>query len=535
MTKPCQTTETHGRRMARKNVVYMFLLGWTIVSLGLFTYHLSKHTNMRVGAHSDHQENFQLSSVFEYKRTADDVTNIRKASVVGHVVSKPHVQRSPVPNIQQSCQNSTTLPNEDKKGTNAGLNKKSKSKQTNNYVGKIKNETRTVSNDAKIAHVNTRKSTKKSAKQVVINSFSKRIRENIQQRMLKYKRRSNEKRRPLPRADERLRTQNVYKHDLQYLKYMKCPTTLRHKMSRRPALKGKYVKDVPILLTREHVTDSEYNRLKVFRDMMGWKGSKFEVILKTMDLLKTSRNQYLFDDRLVNDKVVNGNCIRCAVVGNGGILNGSRMGREIDSHDYVFRTNVAITKGHEDDVGNKTSFYCFGMKTLSGAISGMKNKGFSAPPWNPKIRYVFLPEDDWAYRYIYAALTHGILPKGRKERYAKREPFVFPKPLVPEDIKIIHPDFCRYIDNSWLRSLKLRRVGRATTGAIMIFLALHTCDEVNAYGFMGDPNKFTFHYYDQNFTKSNGLTRVFWHDWDKENALWKLLIKEGIFHMYTRN
>ncbi len=30
-------------------------------------------------------------------------------------------------------------------------------------------------------------------------------------------------------------------------------------------------------------------------------------------------------------------CICCAVVGTGGILNGSRLGKEIDSSDYVFR------------------------------------------------------------------------------------------------------------------------------------------------------------------------------------------------------
>lgn len=30
-------------------------------------------------------------------------------------------------------------------------------------------------------------------------------------------------------------------------------------------------------------------------------------------------------------------CIRCAIVGAAGILNGSKLGKEIDSSDYVFR------------------------------------------------------------------------------------------------------------------------------------------------------------------------------------------------------
>lgn len=30
-------------------------------------------------------------------------------------------------------------------------------------------------------------------------------------------------------------------------------------------------------------------------------------------------------------------CLRCAVVGTSGILYGSKLGKEIDAHDYVFR------------------------------------------------------------------------------------------------------------------------------------------------------------------------------------------------------
>lgn len=58
----------------------------------------------------------------------------------------------------------------------------------------------------------------------------------------------------------------------------------------------------------------------------------FPVVGSTLQLLNSSANRHLFDRAAFP-----GGCVRCAVVGNGGILNGSRQGKAIDSHDLVFR------------------------------------------------------------------------------------------------------------------------------------------------------------------------------------------------------
>jgi len=54
----------------------------------------------------------------------------------------------------------------------------------------------------------------------------------------------------------------------------------------------------------------------------------------------------------------------CAVVGNSGILMGSRCGSEIDSADFVFRCNFAPTEAFYKDVGRKTNMTTFNPSIL---------------------------------------------------------------------------------------------------------------------------------------------------------------------------
>lgn len=50
---------------------------------------------------------------------------------------------------------------------------------------------------------------------------------------------------------------------------------------------------------------------------------------------------------------------KCAIVGSGGSLRGSKSGEEIDKHDLVIRMNHHTPKGYEEDVGSRTDLHLF--------------------------------------------------------------------------------------------------------------------------------------------------------------------------------
>ncbi|MGH0154982.1 UNVERIFIED_CONTAM: hypothetical protein FKN15_033241 [Acipenser sinensis] len=305
-----------------------------------------------------------------------------------------------------------------------------------------------------------------------------------------------------------------------------CPDNIPKKVLKSALFKDKFLETIPILQWKKHATEKEYSRLKQYNGAHGW------ILKESLDLLNTTANQEMLDDW--GSKANRSACVRCAVVGNGGILKGSQKGKEIDRHDYVFRTNGAVIEGFEKDVGSRTSFYTFSANTLRNSMLAYLSVGFRGPPKSEETRFIFLPDHDRDYLLLKAAVTHTPVEKGPEQ--SKIPPTQFGKDVRAEKFKMYHPDFIRYIRNRFLRASIVttgnRDYYRPSTGATMLLAAVHTCDQVSAYGFMtSNYAKFSDHYYDNIYRKV-----IFYinHDLKMEMRLWQQLHEAGIIQLYMR-
>ncbi|XP_071484211.1 alpha-N-acetylgalactosaminide alpha-2,6-sialyltransferase 2-like [Diadema antillarum] len=209
-------------------------------------------------------------------------------------------------------------------------------------------------------------------------------------------------------------------------------------------------------------------------------------------------------------------CLRCAVVGCGGILNGSFAGAEIDSHDLVFRLNRALSSGRfAQDVGVKTSFYTFFPESMHAQDVIDENA-----------QYVFTMFKQYDVDYMENIMKNITPPiyvqKGKK--YKLKRP-----PIPASRLKLLHPDFSRYVFTRFLDG----KAHRPTTGALVVMLAVHICDEVTIYGF-GYDQRFTLHYYDKAFVSHTDKSTAL-HDVDNERGLWNKLHEEGVIRFFKRD
>ncbi|XP_069021501.1 alpha-N-acetylgalactosaminide alpha-2,6-sialyltransferase 2 isoform X2 [Embiotoca jacksoni] len=301
--------------------------------------------------------------------------------------------------------------------------------------------------------------------------------------------------------------------------------SLRKAVRRDHRLRSRFRFSVPVLQWARSLSEPAAERLKNQPPPYGWAGLPVNVLQSTLPLLGSP---------LLIRRGSPGRCVRCAVVGNGGILRGSGQGKSIDGHNFVFRMNGAVIRGFEDDVGTKTSFYGFTTNTMKHALRWYRRDGFTKVPQSPDTRYIFIPVDLRDYVMMSAALRGRTVVSGRDRGDRPSKYFGH---RSPESFKLLHPEFINYLTHSFLESPLLTNVKTAhmympSTGAVMLLTAIHTCDEVSAYGFITrNYASFSNHYYD---SVKRPLRFYSNHDMRLENRLWEALHRQRVIKLYQR-
>ncbi|XP_072013624.1 CMP-N-acetylneuraminate-beta-galactosamide-alpha-2,3-sialyltransferase 2-like [Amphiura filiformis] len=202
-------------------------------------------------------------------------------------------------------------------------------------------------------------------------------------------------------------------------------------------------------------------------------------------------------------------CLRCAVVGNSGNLRGSKYGKLIDSHDMVIRINKAKVKGFEEDVGHKDTHR---IMYPESAIDLQNDTHF--------VLAAFKTID---VQWIVSALTDGSVTKTYMPVKKKIN-------THKSKVMIYNPALLHHIHTVWQGGK-----GRyPSTGAMGIFMALHSCDEVNVFGFGPTANGNWDHYWEPpiNDEKVDAFRKTGVHNSETESDIWQQLEREGKLKLY---
>ncbi|CAH1246278.1 ST3GAL1 [Branchiostoma lanceolatum] len=287
-----------------------------------------------------------------------------------------------------------------------------------------------------------------------------------------------------------------------------CPSGFHSRAEQSDWFRERYVDDVKMLMDLSDVEPRNFLDLQFYSLPFGYKRENrtlVDSIFHNMDHIGVYRG-------------VRKQCLRCAVVGCGGILKGSRRGGEINAHDLVFRVNHArIDQQYVEDVGNKTDFYVFFPES-----EDVKRVAQQDPI------YFYVPFKTYDLEYIEGKIVRDFIPKMCSNKTGKCWKLRNPQNVTSHNLRIVHPDFMRYVFVNFLNGTAYR----PTTGALTVFLAVHMCDEVDLYGF-GFDRRFSLHYYDEKF-KNYTEWRTGAHDIDNERYLWQKLDEQKVIRWFKR-
>ncbi|XP_028332648.1 alpha-N-acetylgalactosaminide alpha-2,6-sialyltransferase 1-like [Gouania willdenowi] len=307
-----------------------------------------------------------------------------------------------------------------------------------------------------------------------------------------------------------------------------CARSLRH--SKDETFRKDFLPNSRLFLQKDDLNMSEWNRLSHFTGPFGFMQNEYKEVMASVKLIPKPK------EPLLHPKAGGDGCVTCAVVGTGGILYGSKMGEEIDAHDYVFRMNGAVIKGFEEDVGRRTSVYVHTSYAIVYSVKKLAQHGFTSAPHDEGIKYVMIPEGMRDHYWIEALLKGNRVSAGEFINYEPQK--YYPTPFNQSNFYVLHPDFLRYLRNRFIMSETLKTkhwwLFRPTNGAFTLLLALHTCDTVDAYGFMTNDYAKYSNYYVEKFQKTNVIFYIN-HDLNVEKDLWHRLHDSKIIKLFQRN
>ncbi|XP_071957675.1 CMP-N-acetylneuraminate-poly-alpha-2,8-sialyltransferase-like isoform X2 [Antedon mediterranea] len=174
----------------------------------------------------------------------------------------------------------------------------------------------------------------------------------------------------------------------------------------------------------------------------------------------------------------------CAVIGNGGILIGSKCGDEIDAHDLVFRSNMADISEFFEDVGGKTNLMSVNMdnsKNLNKCVRFSKCR-------SRLLQYMrrFKGTIWWFSKYgTFEANSHYIRSVIALRRYLPGTIYGYPrKSMIP------------LIEKFW------NTTKTPSSGLYLHAVAASACKKISMYGFYPfnqtkSGHALPFHYYEK--------------------------------------
>ncbi|XP_051267947.1 sia-alpha-2,3-Gal-beta-1,4-GlcNAc-R:alpha 2,8-sialyltransferase isoform X1 [Dicentrarchus labrax] len=222
-------------------------------------------------------------------------------------------------------------------------------------------------------------------------------------------------------------------------------------------------------------------------------------------------------------QIINKHYNVCAVVGNSGILTGSRCGPQIEKFDFVFRCNFAPTEIFKKDVGRRTNMTTFNPSILekyyNNLLTVQDRNNF----------FLSLKKLDGAILWIPAFFFHtsATVTRTLVDFFVEHRGQLKVQLAWPGNIM-------QYVNSYW--KTKQLSPKRLSTGILMYTLASSMCDQIHLYGFWPfgwDPNtgkELPYHYYDKKGTKFTTK----WQESHQLPAEFKLLYKmhtEGLLKL----